>query len=291
MDGFLNIEKEPGMTSFDVVAKVRKLFQTRSVGHTGTLDPNASGVLVVAVGCATKAISYLEQEDKVYAAELTLGIETDTEDIWGKTLKTCESLDTINLSEERIREVLVSFVGKIEQVPPMYSAIKINGKKLYELARAGMEVERRAREIEIFSIENISVNGLKVRFTVHCSKGTYIRTLCKDIGEKLGCGAVMSELVRLKAGNFALDSACKLGELEQNFQKCFVSIEEALSRFEKLVLTEEESRLYRNGVPVKTEVAEGRYRVYLEDEFYGICLVKDGVIRSEKKISGKSFAE
>jgi len=284
MDGFLNIYKEPGMTSFDVVARVRKLFQTRSVGHTGTLDPNASGVLVVAVGAATKAISYLEQDDKVYAAELTLGMETDTEDIWGTTLRTCDRMASLDLSEERIREVINSFVGKIEQVPPMYSALKVNGKKLYELARAGVEVERKAREIEIFSIEDIVVDGLKVRFTVHCSKGTYIRTLCKDIGIKLGCGAVMSALERVRAGAFCLDKACRLEELDEGYEKCFVSIEEALERFDKLVLTEEQSRFYRNGVQFEIERADGKYRVYLDDGFYGICLVKDGLVKCEKKI-------
>lgn len=281
MDGFLNIYKEAGMTSFDVVARVRKLFQTRSVGHTGTLDPNAEGVLVVAVGCATKAISYLEQADKVYEAELTLGLETDTEDIWGTTLKKCEELEKLDLSEVRVKAVIESFIGKIEQVPPMYSALKVNGKKLYELARAGMEIERKARQIEIFSIDDIVVNGLKVRFKVHCSKGTYIRTLCKDIGERLGCGAVMSGLVRLKAGDFLIDSACKLEELNENM---FITVEKALTRFEKLVLNAEECRLYKNGVPVATEAEAGRYRVYLEDVFYGICVVENGVIKSEKKI-------
>lgn len=284
MDGFVNVYKEAGMTSFDVVARVRKMFGTRSVGHTGTLDPNAEGVLVVAVGCATKAISYLENADKVYIAELTLGIETDTEDIWGTVKNRCDNIETIDLSEERIRSVILSFVGKIQQIPPMYSALKVNGRKLYELAREGIEVERKARDIEIFSIDDISVSGLKISFKVRCSKGTYIRTLCKDIGQKLGCGAVMSKLERVKAGSFDVDSACKLGELDENLSRCFMSIEDALSGFDEVRLSERESLLYRNGVHLDTNLSDGKYRVYLDDTFYGICVVESGKIRSEKRI-------
>lgn len=284
VDGFVNVYKEAGMTSFDIVARVRKMFGTRSVGHTGTLDPNAEGVLVVAVGRATKAISYLENADKVYIAELTLGIETDTEDIWGTVKNRCDNIESIDLSEERIRSVILSFVGKIQQIPPMYSALKVNGRKLYELAREGIEVERKARDIEIFSIDDISVSGLKISFKVHCSKGTYIRTLCKDIGKKLGCGAVMSKLERVKAGSFDVDFACKLGEIDENFSRCFMSIEDALSGFVEVRLNERESLLYRNGVHLDTNLSDGKYRVYLDDIFYGICVVESGKIRSEKRI-------
>ena len=197
-NGFLIINKEKGMTSHDVVNKIRKVFSTKQVGHTGTLDPNATGVLIMAVGKATKAISYLENDDKIYEAELTLGITTDTEDIWGNIIEEKE----VNASNNQIEEVIKSFIGNIKQVPPMYSALKVNGKKLYELAREGVTVERTARDITIFDIYDIAINSNKVTFTVHCSKGTYIRTLCNDIGKKLGCGACMSALNRIKVGVF-----------------------------------------------------------------------------------------
>ena len=182
MDGFINVYKEKGQTSHDVVNKVRKIFSTRKVGHTGTLDPNATGVLPIAVNNATKVIEYMEQDDKTYVAELTLGLVTDTEDVWGNILEE----NSVNVSDAEINDAIMSFVGKQNQVPPMYSALKINGKKLYELAREGMVIEREARKIEIFGIDEIKIDGKRVSFKVHCSKGTYIRTLCKDIGEKLG---------------------------------------------------------------------------------------------------------
>lgn len=283
MDGLFNIYKESGMTSFDVVAKVRRIMNTKAVGHAGTLDPNATGVLVVAVGKATKAIEYMETDDKTYIAELTLGIKTDTEDIWGKVLEEKELKDfDLNIIEETIK----SFIGKQLQVPPMYSALKVNGKKLYELAREGQEVVRKAREIEIFDISDILTYDNKVSFKVHCSKGTYIRTLCKDIGEKLGCGATMSKLERIKAGKFLKDTAVKLDELEKEPPKYLIGVETIFEKFPIIELSGTEASKYINGVTIERKNFEdGMYRIYIDKKFYGICSVFEGVLKSEKKIS------
>ena len=285
MDGLFNIYKEANMTSFDVVAKVRKIMNTRTVGHTGTLDPNATGVLVVAVGKATKAISYMENDDKIYIAELTLGIKTDTEDIWGEVLSKKELKD-FDLNEDKIKETIKSFIGKQLQVPPMYSALKVNGKKLYELAREGKEVKRVAREIEIFDISDVFINDNKVSFKVHCSKGTYIRTLCKDIGDKLGCGATMSSLERVKAGKFLKENSVRLEELEKEPNKYLIEIETVFEKFPIIKLDDEEAIKYINGVKInKTELEDGLYRIYIEGKFYGICKIESGILKSEKKIS------
>ena len=280
MNGFVNVYKEKGQTSHDVVNKVRKIFSTRKVGHTGTLDPNATGVLPIAINNATKVIEYMEQDDKTYYAELTLGVVTDTEDIWGNILKE----NSVNVSKEEIEDAIKSFVGKQEQVPPMYSALKINGKKLYEMAREGKIVEREAREIEIFSIEEIKIIENKVSFKVHCSKGTYIRTLCKDIGEKLGCGATMSALERVQAGGFTVETAVKLSELEDDKEKYVLDLEIPLKKFSIIELNEEDGRKYINGIKLKTDKPNGMYRVYIDGNLYGVCRVMDNVVRSEKRI-------
>ena len=280
MDGFINVYKEKGQTSHDVVNKVRKIFATRKVGHTGTLDPNATGVLPIAVNNATKVIEYMEHDDKTYVAELTLGIITDTEDIWGNILEE----NSVNVTKDEIEDAIKSFIGKQKQVPPMYSALKINGKKLYELAREGKVIEREAREIEIFDIEEIEVIENKVSFKVHCSKGTYIRTLCKDIGEKLGCGATMSALKRVQSGGFTIDTAVKLSELEEDKEKYILDLEIPLRKFSVIELNEEDGRRYINGIKLKTYMPDGMYRIYIEGKLYGVCKVRDNVIRSEKRI-------
>lgn len=285
MDGIFNIYKEAGMTSFDVVAKVRKIMNTRAVGHTGTLDPNARGVLVIAVGKATKAISYMENDDKIYNAELTLGIKTDTEDIWGEILEK-NNLESFDISEDKINKTIKSFIGNQLQVPPMYSALKVNGKKLYELARAGKEVKREAREIEIFDISDISIYDDKVSFRVHCSKGTYIRTLCKDIGDKLGCGATMSSLERVKAGKFVKENSVRLEELEKAPNKYLIKTESIFEKFSIIKLEEEEGKKYINGIKLeKRDFNDGLYRIYIENKMYGICKIENGILKSEKKIS------
>lgn len=276
-NGFLIINKKSEMTSHDVVNKIRKVFQTKQVGHTGTLDPNATGVLIVAVGKATKAISYLENDDKIYEAELTLGIETDTEDIWGKITKET----TVNLAESEIEKTLKSFIGEIEQIPPMYSALKVNGKKLYELAREGITVEREARKITIFNITNIIINQNKVRFTVHCSKGTYIRTLCKDIGEKLGCGACMSALNRIKVGNFDIKNSKIVEDVRESD---LIDIEVPLQKYEAIYLLQDNAKKYINGIKIEINKNDGIYRIYLNNDFYGLGKIYNGILKSEKHL-------
>lgn len=274
-NGFLIINKQSGMTSHDVVNKIRKTFQTKQVGHTGTLDPNATGVLIVAVGKATKAISYLENDDKIYQAELTLGIITDTEDIWGNVIEE----KNVNVSKIQIEEVIKSFIGDIKQVPPMYSALKVNGKKLYELAREGVTVEREARDITIFDIYDITINNKKVSFTVHCSKGTYIRTLCKDIGETLGCGACMSALNRIKVGTFDIKDSKVMDEITESD---LIDLEIPLKKYQAIYLENDKAKKYINGVKLAVEKDEGLYRIYLDNKFFGIGKVENGLLKSEK---------
>ncbi|MDE6980981.1 MAG: tRNA pseudouridine(55) synthase TruB, partial [Lachnospiraceae bacterium] len=211
MDGIINIYKEPGFTSFDVVAKLRGILKQKKIGHTGTLDPQAVGVLPVCIGKATKVCEYLTEHDKVYEALLHLGMETDTQDIWGNVLGEQE----VSLGEEDIRGIIEKFVGDMQQIPPMYSAIKVNGQRLYDLARRGIEVERKPRDITIFSIDILEIHLPRVKMRVHCSKGTYIRTLCHDIGMAAGCGGCMEQLVRTKTGTFSLESALAIGEVEK----------------------------------------------------------------------------
>ena len=205
-NGIINIYKEQGYTSFDVVAKLRGILKMRKIGHTGTLDPDATGVLPVVLGSATKLVDMLTDKKKEYIATLRLGITTDTLDITGTVL----SENTPDVSEGEVRDAILSFIGPQLQTPPMYSAIKVNGRKLYELAREGIEIERQKRSIEIFDIEILDMSLPDIRLRVECSKGTYIRSLCADIGDKLSCGAVITSLMRTKSGDFAIDRAYTL---------------------------------------------------------------------------------
>lgn len=211
VNGIVNVYKEKGYTSFDVVAKLRGIFHQKKIGHTGTLDPDAEGVLPICLGRATKVCDLLTDKDKTYEAVLLLGQETDTQDVTGSVLH--ES--SVDVTEEEVRRTIESFVGEQEQVPPMYSALKVNGQKLCDLARKGIEVERKARPITIFSIEILEVKLPEVRMLVHCSKGTYIRTLCNDIGQKLGCYGCMKSLLRTRVSSFTVDKAIKLADLEK----------------------------------------------------------------------------
>ena len=211
MNGIINIYKEAGYTSFDVVAKMRGILKERKIGHTGTLDPDATGVLPVCLGNGTKLVELFTDHEKEYIAEFRLGLSTDTQDMSGEVLKT----SPIEVSKEQIKEVVASFVGECMQIPPMYSAVKVNGKKLYELARAGKEVKREARKVFFNEIEILSIDIPLVKIRVVCSKGTYIRTLCNDIGEKLGCFAAMQSLTRTRVGDFTLEEAVTLEKLEQ----------------------------------------------------------------------------
>ena len=221
MNGVINIIKNTGMTSFDVVARVRKITKEKKVGHTGTLDPEASGVLPICLGKATKIIDYMMENEKAYRVSFKLGIVTDTYDLEGKIIR---EKDASNVGKEEIIRVISNFIGNIKQVPPMYSALKQNGVKLYELARKGIEVKREARDITIYKIENIDIQD-EICMDVYCSKGTYIRSLCFDIGEELGVGATMTKLCRIKNGNFTLENGLNIYDLnEENLKQRIISI-------------------------------------------------------------------
>lgn len=266
MDGVIVLNKPKGKTSHDCVGFVRRLFGTRRVGHTGTLDPLATGVLPICVGCATKASELLTCENKAYRAELVLGKTTDTLDCEGEVL----SESAVDFDEEKIQKCIMSFVGKSEQLPPMYSAIKKNGKKLYELARQGISIEREARNIEIYSIEILNMNreNNSVEFNVECSKGTYIRSLCDDIGARLGCGGYMNGLVRTKSGKFTIDKSYTAEELEElkeqgKLSRAVIAVDE-LFDYEKIIVDDRQRGFIVNGVRTRFKgLNEGQiYRVY-----------------------------
>ena len=249
MNGIIIIDKPKGKTSHDMVSLMRRLTKIRRIGHTGTLDPMATGVLPICIGCATKAADMLTLSDKCYRAEMILGKTTSTLDAEGKILEEHE----VNVTEVEIREAIKSFEGEIEQIPPMYSAIKQNGRKLYELAREGIEVERSSRRVTVNSIDIIEIEGGRIVFEVSCSKGTYIRTLCDDIGKKLGTGAYMSALRRIKTGCFSIDEAytvdeltalAESGELEGRLK----SVDSLFSDCGEIHLNEKQTKSIKNGV-------------------------------------------
>ena len=276
MDGVISIFKNTGMTSFDVVRIVKKASGTKKVGHTGTLDPEASGVLPVCIGKGTKIIDYIMNSDKVYEVEFKLGIKTTTYDLEGEII---EENNPSNINNEEILNAINSFKGEYSQVPPMYSALKQNGVRLYELARKGIEVEREGRLIKIYNIEDIKINNPNVSMKVTCSKGTYIRSLCYDIGEKLGVGAAMTKLKRTKTSKFSEEESINISDINSdNINDFIISIEDALDSYDKLVVLNKYSRLLINGVRVfdkrftkeKIEV-EKLYRIYDEDgKFIGL---------------------
>lgn len=249
MNGVINIYKNTGMTSFDVVAIVRRVAKMKKVGHTGTLDPAASGVLPVCLGKATKIIDYIMENKKVYRVNLKLGMVTDTYDLEGEVLR---EEDASHITKDEILNCINSFLGTIDQVPPMYSALKQNGVRLYELAHQGIEVHREARKITIYSIENIKIESNdNIQMDVCCSKGTYIRSLCYDIGEKLNVGATMTALERIQNGTFTKEEAINIEDLtEELLEKHIISIEKALDSFEKITVNEKFGKLLRNGVKV-----------------------------------------
>ena len=247
--GVINVYKEKGFTSHDVVAKLRGITKQKKIGHTGTLDPDACGVLPVCLGKATKLCDMLTDKDKVYETVLLLGKETDTQDVGGTVL---EERDTSSLKEEDVRSCIDSFVGEYEQVPPMYSALKVNGKKLYELAREGKSVERKARSVVIYDLQILAIELPRVRMRVHCSKGTYIRTLCHDIGEKLGCKGCMEELLRTKVERFTMEDSHTLANIETAFQEgsleqWVVPIDEMFVQFQKISVNPRFQKLLYNG--------------------------------------------
>lgn len=247
--GVINIRKERGYTSHDVVAKLRGIVGQKKIGHTGTLDPDATGVLPVCLGKATKLCDMLTDKNKTYETVMLLGKVTDTQDISGSVL-TEKSTD--NLEESMVREVILSFVGQYMQVPPMYSALKVNGKKLYELAREGVEIERKAREVHIFDIQIKEISLPRVRMEVSCSKGTYIRTLCHDIGEKLGCGACMEELIRTRVSRFELKDSLTLAQVQAlkekgQLEEILVPIDAMFAEYEAVSLKKEFESFVYNG--------------------------------------------
>ncbi len=292
ISGVLVINKHEGVTSHRIVSAVRKLYDTSRVGHTGTLDPMATGVLPILIGRAAKASDYLMAENKRYTAEMKLGLTTDTEDITGTVLTTSDAIPT----EERVLEVCRNFVGRISQVPPMYSAIKIDGKKLVDIAREGGEVERKAREITIFSLDVKKISHDTYRLDVACSKGTYIRTLCKDIGESLGCGAVMSALLRTETGVFTLEQSVTIAELEaMPFEERLTlpkPVESLFMDLPVLDLNDFQAKLFRGGAELyqkklKTDYPVGQLvRIRYKGEFIALGRVGEydagTAIKSEK---------
>ena len=326
MDGIILINKEKDYTSHDVVAKVKKMLKVK-VGHTGTLDPNATGVLPLLLGNATKVSKYLINHDKEYIAELKLGIKTDTADGEGKVIaeKKVDINELLNnkslkdnneninseredkkVLEEKLQEILNSFVGKMLQKPPMYSAIKINGKKLYEYARKNQKVEVEPREIEIYNIKLINFDTKEniIKFKVNCSKGTYIRTLCENISEKLNTYGYMKELQRTKVGNFCIENAITIEELEKiineqikinsskendninkniienkididNNKNFFITIEKLFENNENFILNQDLLDKFLNGVMIKNNKNDGIYKVYIDNKFIGIGINKE----------------
>ena len=281
ISGVLLIDKPCGMTSHDVVNRVRRLYNTKRVGHTGTLDPMATGLLVVLVGRAAKAAEYLSADSKGYVAGIRLGITTDTEDTTGSILTESEDIPC----ESRIIEVLDGFRGDIRQIPPMYSALKVNGQKLVDLARKNLTVEREARDITVSRLDCERVSDREYIFTVDCSKGTYIRTLCADIGAALGCGAAMSSLRRTRAGGYAIDGAHTLEELDAMEQSeresLLIPVETLFDGLETVRLPQFYERLARNGAEIyqkkiKTSLELGsRVRMYGENGFFALGEVRD----------------
>ena len=248
--GIIVLKKEEGITSQGAVNRIKKLFDVKKAGHTGTLDPLATGVLPILVGRAVKASEYMLSSDKYYKATLRLGITTDTEDITGEVLTECRDVPT----EAQVLEKIQSFVGEIMQVPPMYSALKVGGKKLCDMARAGIEIEREPRRVTVHSIKAEKIDDLRYALDVHCSKGTYIRTLCANIGAALGCGGVMETLQRTRASVFTLEDARALGEIEalsiEEREELIIPTEKVFEAYEKVTLSPFFARLARCGVEI-----------------------------------------
>ncbi len=277
LNGIINIYKERGFTSHDVVAKLRGVLKQKKIGHTGTLDPEAEGVLPVCLGKGTRICDMLADRSKSYEAVLLLGRSTDTQDATGQILASAEP----SVTEEQVREVLRGFVGDYEQIPPMYSALKVNGQRLYKLARAGVEVERKARKVTIYKLQILEVCLPRVRFAVECSKGTYIRTLCHDAGERLGCHGCMESLLRTRVGEFLLEDSRKLSEVERlrdegRLDEAVIPVDRMFAELPGLKLPPEAAALGHNGNPFRPTQAQPRMeaervRVYDDrGDFIGI---------------------
>lgn len=286
MDGIIVINKPQNCTSHDIVYKVKKIFNEK-VGHTGTLDPNATGVLPLLIGSGTRLSKYLIEHDKIYKATVFLGKQTTTLDVEGEVIEEKE-IDEKMLNRENLEEVLKSFLGKQKQIPPIYSAIKVKGKKLYEYAREGKEVEIKPREIEIYDIKLEGLENNRIIFTVKCSKGTYIRTLCKDIAEKLNTVGYMENLERIEVGRFNIRDSITIEELEQNInnkefiEKYFISVEKFFIEKEVLKLNEKGLNLFINGVRLTRNMKNDFYRIYDNfNNFIGIGIIEDNLLKRE----------
>lgn len=284
MNGILLIDKPPLWTSNDVVSKLKGVLKERRIGHSGTLDPLATGLLAVFAGRATRAVSFAESHDKRYTAGLRLGLRTDTQDISGNVI----SKGQTDVKDEELDRVLSCFVGEIEQTPPMYSAVRVNGKRLYELARKGIEVERKPRKITVYSIERKGRESGDIVLDIKCSKGTYIRTLCSDIGEMLGCGACMSALRRTEAGMFSVENAYTLDEVIReaeigNVSSLLLPTETIFSEYERITVSASAEAKVRNGNPVSFSAPDGTYRVCSQQgEFLALGKCEDGIMKTIK---------
>lgn len=286
MDGIIIINKEKNYTSNDVVNIVKKITKSK-VGHTGTLDPNATGVLPLLIGNATKISKYLINHDKEYEVVLQLGIRTETADVEGKVIEEKEVTAEM-LNKDNIEEKLQQFIGKQEQIPPIYSAIKVNGKKLYEYARRGQEVELKPRQIEIYSIQLVGINEKEkqISFKVKCSKGTYIRSLCEDISKKLGTVGYMKELNRLQVGEFYIKDAVTISEMKEKIEagnlENIITIEEIFKNNPQIQLEQEQIEPYINGVKINTEKTNGVYRIYKPNgTFIGLGIIENSKLKRD----------
>ena len=281
MNGIVIVDKPQEWTSQDVTARLRRVFNTRRIGHGGTLDPMATGVLPVFVGRATRGVEFFEHAEKAYEAVLLLGRTTDTEDVFGTTLEERE----VHISEAEFMDILPKFRGKIQQIPPMYSALKVNGQKLCDLARKGKEVERQPREIEIFELTCLEFTGTTARLRVRCSKGTYIRTLCKDIGEALGCGGCMQALRRVQAGEYTIGEAIPLQELleTEDAEKYLRGVDTMFRNHPAVTLTANQEKRCRCGNSFSVKMDDGMYRAYsAAGEFLMLAKVEAGVMTTVK---------
>ena len=281
MDGIVIVDKPQDWTSQDVTARLRRVFNTRRIGHGGTLDPMATGVLPVFVGRATRGVEFFEHAEKTYETVLQLGLTTDTEDITGTVLSETEA----SVTDEQIAQTLEAFRGEILQIPPMYSALKVNGQKLYDLARKGKVVERQPRPVTIRELTLLERGENTLRLLVRCSKGTYIRTLCKDIGEKLGCGGCMQKLRRVAAGEYTIEEAVPLQELLDTAEpeKYLRDVDTMFRNYPAVTLTVNQEKRCRNGNAFSIQLAEGIYRAYSQTgEFLMLAKVESGVMSTVK---------
>ena len=281
MDGIVIINKPKQQTSHDIVRKAKKILNEK-VGHTGTLDPNATGVLPLLIGKGTELSKYLINHDKTYEAILQLGEKRDTGDVEGKIIEQ-KNVTEKSLNTENINSVFKTLIGKQEQIPPIYSALKVNGKKLYEYARNGENVKIEPRQIEIYSLELLNVDNINktIHFKVECSKGTYIRTLCENIAKKLDTVGYMKELNRTRVGEFSIDDSITIEELENGNYNNFITVEEYFKNYKSINLNEKKLQLFLNGVQLTWNLEDGIYRIYWDNQFIGIGTIKNNLLKRD----------